>query len=201
MRLTLILIILLSCDFETPAENHLVDSNQPVNFFNINQVETRINRVGLEGDFTDSIDWFIQDDLLQFEIQTDLNGADSLIYVFQPNYIISMETNKYFSLQGVDSIVPVIDIDIINTNPHYDNVDRLKIFSSQLLYKTIDDLEFQPIPTLDSLLNIQLDMKFKYVVQIASGYSYHFGVIPVSTFFLNSARYKIRFNILGFYLE
>lgn len=205
MRQALVLLVLwlfLACDFDTPATSQLLDFNAPVNFFDVNRVSTSIARVGSEVDYTDSLNWSIENNMFEVEVLTEIstiNGID--FFVNQPNFTITLETIDEFSMTGVDSLVSVFDAEILNYNNHYDRADRLVVASSHIEYKTEDDEDFIAVFNMDSLKSVDLDLKLRYVITLAPGYNYPFGEIPTSSYFINLAQYRLRINLLGFYLE
>ena len=200
IKISVLFLIIFACDFETPVDNNLLNLNKPINFFDINKIDLRIVRFPTNEDLINSVTWSIDNSIFEIAVKTEPSPIED---VFSTNlsYDIYMETTRYFSLIGVDSLIRVVDLEIINSNPHYDDTDRLELVLSELQYKTREDTNFQVAVSLDSLKNISFDMKFRYYFRITSGYNYPFGEIPGSTDFLNLARYRIKLKLLGYYLS
>ena len=196
----LVLFFCIACDLKTPTDNNLLDLKTAVNFFDISKVATTVLRFPSNENITSNSGWTITDDVFEISLSTQIEGTDSLMYITNISYDIFMETDRAFSLIGVDSLIQNIDLELVNTNPHYDYTDRIEFVISQLQYKTTEDDEYQNVVNLDSLRLINLEMKFRYFFRIASGLNYQFGVIPGPSFYLNTATYRIRLKLLGFYL-
>ncbi|MCB0278890.1 MAG: hypothetical protein KDD94_05275 [Calditrichaeota bacterium] len=198
--IVLLMLLITACDFKTPTDNGLVDLNTAVNFFDVAKVRTSLYRFPEQTDITNSADWNITGDVFEVSLATEILAIDSNTYITNISYDIYMETDRYFSLIGVDSLVQNLDMELINSNSHYDTTDRLELVISQLQYRTKSDDEYQNVPSLDSLRNIDLEMKFRYFFRVTSGYNYPYGEIPSATFYLNLARYRIHLKLLGYYL-
>ena len=155
-KIAIVIFILMSCDFSTPIDNHLVNLNEPIIFFNVGNTQATVESLPGNVNVTSSTNWSIEAAIFSVSLESitqqsfRIGETDNFVYQgFHPSYNIYLESPKPLELSNFDSLSSVITIEILNSDPRFNGLTVVDDLEIQV--RALDEFVFQKLDDVNTL--------------------------------------------------